>query len=386
MAITVSKLYSNSGSLYEMKLIAGKEGLHNLVDWVYLVEDKEVSNFLRGHELILCAGYLIKDTDWLLDFVKQLHVMETSAFVINIGPYVKSVPREIIDFCDEVNMPLFTIPWKTRMVDMTRDYCTRIIRNENVESTIISTMKDIIFKVGDLETQIQQMKRFGFRRDSSFCFVSITIQSEQKYLENEHMEQVKQYVERIVRRSQRLFISFSYQTGLIVVYADELMETIHGFVEELLRLTQPDKKDFILHMGVSSVVQGFVNLDANFEKAVTANEMAKKRNLSVNYYDDLDVYKVLLSVKDKKILFEYYDEVLGKLEQYDRENETDLMGFLKVYLENDGKPQVVAEKQFVHRNTVNNQIKKIEKITGYNLLNLNEKVRCSIGYLIKDIL
>ena len=68
------------------------------------------------------------------------------------------------------------------------------------------------------------------------------------------------------------------------------------------------------------------------------------------------------------------------------ENGTDLMGFLQTYLENNGSPQLVSEQQFIHRNTVNNQIKKIEKITGYNLLNLEEKVRCSVGFLIKDIL
>jgi DNA-binding PucR family transcriptional regulator len=95
---------------------------------------------------------------------------------------------------------------------------------------------------------------------------------------------------------------------------------------------------------------------------------------------------VLLAVKDKKILEEFYVDVFGKLEQYDTENGTDLMGFLHTYLDNNASPQLVAEQQYVHRNTVNNQLKKIEKITGFNLLNLEEKVRCSIGYLIHDLL
>ncbi|MHB8128780.1 MAG: helix-turn-helix domain-containing protein, partial [Mobilitalea sp.] len=100
----------------------------------------------------------------------------------------------------------------------------------------------------------------------------------------------------------------------------------------------------------------------------------------------LDIYKVLLAVKDKKVLKEFHHEIFGKLEQYDAENGTDLMSFLRSYLDNNGSPQLVSEQQYIHRNTVNNQIKKIEKITGYNLLNLDEKVRCSIGYLIQDIL
>jgi DNA-binding PucR family transcriptional regulator len=95
---------------------------------------------------------------------------------------------------------------------------------------------------------------------------------------------------------------------------------------------------------------------------------------------------VLLEVKDKKTLYDFYHDVFGKIEQYDMENNTDLMGFLHSYLENNASPQLVAKQQFIHRNTVNNQIKKIEKITGYSLLNLDEKIRFLIGFVISDIL
>ena len=82
----------------------------------------------------------------------------------------------------------------------------------------------------------------------------------------------------------------------------------------------------------------------------------------------------------------YYKDVLGKLVEYDKENRTDLVGFLKVYLENNGSQQAVAEKQYIHRNTVNNQIKKIEKITGFNPLEIEEKMKFVLGFYIKDII
>jgi predicted DNA-binding protein YlxM (UPF0122 family) len=386
MAITVNKLYSNTASLYQMKLLAGHKGLNNLVEWVHIVEDQEVSAFLHGHELIFTAGYMNRDDEWLLNFTKNLYDMETSAFVINIGPYTKSVPKEVIDFCDEVGLPLFTIPWKTRMVDVTRDFCTRIMHNENVEASIATTVKDIIFKVGDLETQIQHMERYGYMRDSHLCFVNISIDSVKEDHNSENMERLKLYVEQIARTSQRLFISFTYQVNLVVVLSENEMENVRRFVKELMNLVKKNKNAFSIFVGVSSIMQGFSNQDGNFEKAIAANIMAKKKNVSVKFYDDLDIYKVLLAVKDKKTLSDFYHEVLGKLEQYDAENGTDLIGFLNSYLENNGSPQLVAEQQYIHRNTVNNQIKKIEKITGYNLLNLDEKIRCSLGYLIKDIL
>lgn len=386
MAIAVSKLYSNCASLYQMKLLAGHKGLNNLVEWVHIVEDREVSYFLHGHELIFTAGYMNRDEEWLVNFTKELHKNQTSAFVINIGPYIKGVPKEVIDFCDEVGMPLFTIPWKTRMVDVTRDFCTRIMHNENVEASIATTVKDIIFKVGDLETQIQHMERYGYMRTSNLCFVNISLDNVNEDYNSDNMERLRLCVEQIARASQRLFISFLYQSNLVVVLSENDMADVRSFVDELLGLVRREKEAFSVYIGVSSIMQGFINQDVNFEKAIAANIMARKKKVRVNYYDDLDIYKVLLAVKDKKILLEYYREVFGKLEQYDMENGTDLMGFLHSYLDNNGSPQLVSEQKYIHRNTVNNQIKKIEKITGYNLLNLEEKVRCSIGYLIRDIL
>jgi Regulator of polyketide synthase expression len=386
MALVVSKLYSNSGALYQMKLLAGNKGLNNLVEWVHIVEDEGVLSFLHGHELIFIAGYMCKDDEWLISFTKGLYKSNISAFVINIGPYIKSIPAEVIDFCNEMNLPLFTIPWKTRMVDMTRDFCARIMHNENVEASISTTIKDIIFKIGDLDTQIQQMERYGFTRESYFCFLNISLENKHPDNESINMENLKLYVEQIAKTSQRLFISFSYQYNLVVVLSEDKMNNVHKFVDKLMNLVGAENSEFSIYVGVSSIMQGFFNQDTNFNKAIDANEMAKNKNVRVNYYDELDIYKVLLAVSDKKTLYEFYYDVFGKLEQYDIENNTDLMGFLKSYIENNGSPQLVSEQQFIHRNTVNNQIKKIEKITGYNMLNLDEKVRCSVGFLIKDIL
>ena len=386
MAIEVSKIYNNSESLYQMKLVAGHRGLSHLVEWVHIVEDIEVTTFLRGQELIFTAGYLNRSDEWLLQFVKSLWQMNASAIVINIGPYIKYIGEEVIAFCNDHEVPLFTIPWKIRMVDMTRDFCTRIMHNENVEASIATTIKDIIFKVGDLDTQIQQMERYGYLRDSYLCFVNISMEHIIEERGSENMERLKLYVEQISRKTQRLFISFTYQSNLVVVLSESEMDAVKLFVDELLTLVKKEKNTFSITVGVSSIVKGIANQDGNFEKSMAANKMAIKKNLRVNYYDDLDIYKLLLAVKDKKELFDFYHMVLGKLELYDRENNTELVGFLHAYLENNGSPQLVAEQQFIHRNTVNNQIKKIEKITGFNLLNLDERIRCSISYMIKDIL
>ena len=159
MAVTVNKLYKNGAFLYKMSLLAGKGGLGGLVQWVHIIEDEDVTSFLHGFELVFTAGILNRRAGWLLDFARKLHAAGASAFVVNLGPHTQAVDQEVIDYCNHVGLPLFTIPWETRMVDMTRDFCHRIMHDEHMENTIVTTMKNNLFEVGDLETQVLQMER-----------------------------------------------------------------------------------------------------------------------------------------------------------------------------------------------------------------------------------
>lgn len=381
MAITVGKLFGNGAITYNMKLLAGVKGLNNLVEWVHIIENDEVSQFLHGHEVVLTSGILNDNKGWLLDYVKKLHKVGTSAFIVNIGPYTKFVDKEVIEFCNKVNMPLYTIPWETRMVDMTRDICSRILRREQVEISVSATIKNIIFKIGDLETQIQQMERYGYLQDSKFCFIAMCLDNKDGDFE---MNRVKIFSERIARNIHELYISFPYNKCWILVLVNYSNYDIDNFVKTFYK--NWNKKSCRVYMGISQNNQGIRVQDENFNKAFKAMEMAQKQEKDVVFYDKLHIYKLLLEVKDKSLLNNYYKDVLGKLVEYDKENRTDLVGFLKVYLESNGSQQVVAEKQYIHRNTVNNQIKKIEKITGFNPLEIEEKMKFVLGFYIKDII
>ena len=47
---------------------------------------------------------------------------------------------------------------------------------------------------------------------------------------------------------------------------------------------------------------------------------------------------------------------------------------------------MTAEKLYLHRNTVNNQLKKVEKITGLNPLELEDKLKLYLGFYIQNII
>jgi Regulator of polyketide synthase expression len=382
----VRKLYKNGVLPYKMDLIAGKNGLDNIVKWVHIIEDDNATTFLHGNELVFTAGILNHSRDWLLNFARKLRQAETSAFVVNIGPHIKEIPRAVVDYCDEVGMPLFTIPWETRMVDMTRDFCRRIMNNEQVENNAATTLKNIIFNIGDMNTQVQQLERCGYQRDSRFSFVSIVTDDGNIAGSEEHQDALGKIAELVAKRMHELYITFSYKESLILVLVNYSDAEVRAFIHDYLTLALQKAKEWTFHMGVSANQTGIYGQKDNFERALCAMGMARRRGELCCYYSELGIYKVLYAVNDKAVLRDFYKSVVGSLEVYDRENRTQLMDMLKAYLENNASIQQVSEKQFVHRNTVTNQLKKVEEITGFNPLELEDKVKLYLAFYIKEIL
>lgn len=386
MAITVKMLSKDGAFLYKMNLLSGKNGLGNMIKWVHIIEDDNVSAFLHGNELVFTAGILNKNEDWLLNFARKLSEAGASAFVVNVGPYTKEIPASVIDYCNEAGLPLFTIPWETKMVDMTRDFCHRIMQDEHVENTIMTTMKNIIFKVGDPETQVLQMERYGFQRNSQFCFISVQAEGGKTTGLDEQNSVLKMIAESTAKNLNGQFITFTYNECRVLVLVNYNETEIAVFLDEFTRLAARKVPDWKIHMGISSNQAGIMDQNNNLEKAFSAMSLARKRNETVAFYDCLGIYKLLCAVSDKTLLRSYYHDTIGKLERYDSENGTRLTLLLKDYLDNNGSLQLVSEKQYVHRNTVTNQLKKIESITGHDPLELEDKIILNMGFYIRDIL
>ena len=283
-------------------------------------------------------------------------------------------------------MPLFTIPWETRMVDMTRDFCRRIMQNDNVENTMSTTIKNIIFNVGDLESQILQMERYGYKRSDTFCFISLLADKKDSAEYEEYMDRLTIYAEKTARKIHELFISFTYKENIVFVLVAYTDEEIESFVKDFFDYVKRDNNEALVHMGISSNQPGIYNQEQNFERSISAMEMAARQKESVLYYDQMSIYKILYAVKEKSVLRSFYSESIGLLEKYDRENNTDLVTLLKTYLENNGSLQLVSEKMYIHRNTVTNQLKRIETITGFNPMELEDKVKLYLGFYIQDII
>ena len=207
----------------------------------------------------------------------------------------------------------------------------------------------------------------------------------EKDAQNEHLwEGLKSTAQRSARAVKDNYLSFSYNQQRILILVDYTRKEIEQLANDLLY--SKDKARFKIHVGIGSNVQGFDGLAGNFQNAESALNLAVMKNRDLVFYEDLDIYKLVMGIENKSILKDYYSCFIGPLEAYDKENETSLVEIMQIYLENNASPQMVADKLFLHRNTVNNQLKKIEKITGYNPLDLRDRMKFYLAFYVKDML
>ena len=138
--------------------------------------------------------------------------------------------------------------------------------------------------------------------------------------------------------------------------------------------------------GIGAHCDGILKLSQNYRRILVMFRLAERVEEKVLEYDELGVKKLLMSINDNEVISSYEEEILGKLKKYDAENNTNLMDLLRKYLECDGSIQQVVKEMYIHRNTVNYQIKKIKNILGCDMHSLEEKLQLLLAFHVHDIL
>ncbi len=384
MSITVSKLCTNAQANYNMKLFAGKSGLDNYVRWVHLIENGDISTFLHGNEMLFTTGIGISDSTQLPEFVGQLIEKRCSALVLNIGPYIKSVPEELIDYCDINSLPLFTVPWNVRLIDITYDFCHRIVTSEEIETATATAMRNLIFSPETERNYKPTLERRSFFANSSYC-VSVCAFENDSEINESTQKTILSDLQKVLNTCGKQLSFFFQDKRLVTVFQDVTIGQVRQITDMFRDIYSSRSVAGRLICGTSPVKTGYSAISGGYHKALMALKLAVLHGADYMNYDDMGIYKLLVQIEDTALLTEMYNETLKPLEEFDAANNTDYMNTLKCYLENDSSVQEVAKLTFVHRNTVNYKLRRIKEILGCQLT-YEDKLKLMLAFFIKELL
>lgn len=380
MGFTIEDMLLISHDTYDMKLIAGKDGWSNSINWLMMVEDLTIIRRFDGKELAVTTGLGFETEEKLLELLKLLSLQHAAGLIINVGEYIPQVPESAITFCNSCDLPLLTVPWDIRIADMIKDLSVRIffqgIADEQLAGAFIAAIEH-----PDTPDDYRETLLPYYDLDGTFQVILITTEGldSMDTVERKRIGyRMELYLENISHNCE-----FFYYDSYFVLITNNLppavLEDVLARFEASLRRRMPDRR---VAVGISSRLTDISKLHTAYHRAKAAAIAALRIGLPRLAFDDMGLFRLLSQVPDQLLLQEMGDGMLAPLIEYDKKHNANYIETLECFLRTSGSYQSMAEQMFVHRNTLMYRMNNIKKLLGSDLETEEERLPYHLACLI----
>lgn len=383
MGFTIEDLMLVSRKPYQMELIAGKNGWSNSIKWLLMVEDTTILQNFTGQELAITTGLGFQTEEKLLELAQILTAHNAAGLVINNGEYIHDIPDTLLAYCDENNLPLMTVPWDIYMSDLVKDMTVRVFLQQNADEQISAGLIRAIEKPTEEDTYKNELRPY-FDVDGDYQVVLLTTENldSMDTVERRRLSyQLQIFLENITHNGN----FFYYDSYFVLVTNDVPLKELKEIVTGFLGRCQRRIPDIPIYAGVGSMVKDLSRLHITFKRARSAVTMAMQQKIGLQYFDDMELYRMLYSISDPLLLTEMGEDMLRPLIEYDKAHhngESVYVDTLQVYLQSGGSIQAVSNQLYTHRNTVIYRLNKIRQMLGSQLDTTQERLPYLIACMI----
>lgn len=404
MSISVRDIFKLN-SLKKINLVAGETGLDRYIEWIYVAEcfenPLEGIKWLQGGEIIFITGVGIKDNvELLLDLIKGISEKNGSGLIVNIGPYIKVISEEAVKLADKLEVPLFTLPWEVKLVEVSRELSNAIVLSRIEENSLTHFLSNILFGDGEIEGDaIQKAAYFGYNLEGECCICVIDIDGFERYLKSKGLEdeisisKIKITFRKIVQdilEKHALKVPIIDKDDAVILFIrseENFMSRLDRALKEIQEATKKRMDGLSVSVGIGNSYKDLKMMKQSLNEAELSIDSAKCQGLddTITKYKDIGIYGLLFSIKSRTVLENYFMEVLGPINSGDNKD-NNLIEILEMYLNENCNITATAEKLFLHRNTLKYKIKKIEELLDCDLHNFDDCMKVKIALYINKVL
>ncbi|MEI3219428.1 MAG: PucR family transcriptional regulator ligand-binding domain-containing protein [Lachnoclostridium sp.] len=365
MAVELSKLYKEIYSEYEVELLTngcfGKK-----IRWIHMMEDRSFAYLLHGDELIFNSRLNYDSEKGLRDFIDCL--LEVKAGGLVVAAKEKSFfTDEIIEYCNDMKFPLFFAGWETAYIDIMHRFSEIIISDERNETNLIAALKNAIFYPDDDKLYQNHFERNGYFQKMSYV---ITILGSFEKRGVEYWKRIEKSIQYALPKS----VAYEEQGMLIVLTVGYECERLREELKQILL------NDSSIHAAIGVAKKQVQEIHNCYETAmITYGLLGTVFEQKILCYDEIGVYQILTDRKEESIYPLFVEKTLGKLIEHDRQNDSDYMGLLKIFFENECNMTRTASALFFHKNTLKYKINAIKDILGYDITSNKNRVNIMLS-------
>ena len=383
MGFTIEDMLVVSQDRYKMQMIAGSGGWSNSISWLLMLEDFTIIQNLSGKELAVTTGLGFKTEKKMKALVKELHANNAAGLLINTGYYIMEIPQSVKDYCDANDFPLLTVPWEIFLVDLIKDMSIRIFLQSSTDEQISGALIHAIEEpeARDLYTR-DLLPHFDLDGTFRVALVSTGDLDRMDTVERKRIAyRMQLYLTNLTHNGHFFYYASYFVIIMNAMEADECAGILKAFSERASR-RMPDRK---IYIGVSDQIKDIENLHLAYKRARAAAEMAVKRELRMQFFDKMGLYRMLYLVEDRALLQDLSDKPLAPVIEYDRDHNGEYLITLESYLRNGGSIKAMSEELFIHRNTIMYRMSNIKSLLGCSLDTPEERMIYMVACMIRQM-
>ena len=388
-------LYTLS-SLSKLKLIAGTNGLHKGIRWVYKAESLSLSQWVHGGELLIISRPVSSEPDFnLAALLKEAIHLNMSGALLLIGPnYVEKISKSVLSLCNENEFPLFAIPWNLPLVDFFEEIGHAISNNNFYQSTRNDVIFNIVFENQLSASALKlQASNSGYSFEGSHHFFLLhfilpesgqTARMEQTICNN-----LYEYLDQAFSEQNTPFLASTYSNHIIGIFPDKDFSEITKLFQKTIDYVSLTHPQLTCNIGVGLSVSDVTKLKQSYEQAAECIHYCNKLKLNHQHlcYNQLGLYQLFSDLNQTQLYESFVETQLGALIHYDADNHTRLVETLSLYLQNNCNILHTADAAYTHRNTIKYRITRIEELLHVDLQNASARLNLHLAlYLYHFIL
>lgn len=392
--------------------MAGSGGLSREISWVYFADTVDMRDCITWVD----TGYLCVSTgknlngrmDELCRELPRFNEKNIAGILFNTGGFITEIPENVKECADALELPIFTLPWESKLVDVTRQLCNYIVKSEQENSLHSSFLTRLLFDKDTDEAAAAQLALgtgFDFARPCRIYYLKYFLPEELRRRAGSDPNFIiglRRRLHALVQeRSETMAAAMAAPVTAAFMAAEHgdsvvmLAEATDSFLctlgraaadaESELRASYPG---ICIFGGAGRACTAMAEYRKSYAEAVKASDIAKAepRFRPVADFSRAGIYQLLLNIPNRGSLEAFYNDVLGKVLEYDRSSGTDLYTTLVNLMSSSFSIGEVAGRMYLHKNTLEYRIKKIESLLGRSLRDTQTAADISVALKIGALL
>ena len=363
-----------------VELLTKEAGLERVVSWTYLVQTKPYRDHMNpGNFALIVVDYLRFDMDEAYNAMIELNELGISGLAVSVVDDKEEIPQKMIEKASQLALSLFYVRWEgATFVDIAQSIGELILETNVNNKRTGDYLYNLLFGYEVNDKYIEKISaQFGLTFDRPYRVGVIVI--DRKYGVNLEQDEHTYcyYVDCLNRevihmKKHPMYMRF-LNKFVLLFEATENKETEHQ-IEKILK-DLDSRAPFTGFINSTCILGAAYTRPADFGKSYQeAKNLIPKKELLPNptgkkvlSASSMGIYKYLFNSGNQQEIMNYCNDKLKKLEMYDNENGSFLIDTLVNYYMcgfNTGK---TAQMMFVHRNSLQYRLKKIEEILDISL-------------------